>query len=796
MAIIPVNIENLKPDKEYIVTVRSKNGDVNVVSDYADSVRFSTPKDSTIPNAPTGLELAVSFFSVLFKFNVSIDEDADQYEYELYAESQVEIVEAVYQPKSGEIAHRTGFSASNVFLISVESNSSTTDSGSVTNPVKYYGRVRTIDTSGNYSDWSQIVQSGDTPLIDEEYIGSLTAAKITAGTIGAHTIQLNGSSSILQSSNYVPGTSGWSIFGDGSAEFLNVTIGGDSTIENLPSGGGDFETVATNFNNRNDRISTVPNDPTNVAFGTDVSNLDASIDLTITWDFTVDATPTDAQNIDGFAVYLRTSTATNSSSITESDLNTNIYEVYLTSEKRSHTFAGISSSYYYTAAIRAYRIVDDDIDSDGILYSSLVNTSERAATTPLIGGTGIKIGSGKIYIGAGNAGSTDTGFYVDSTGYLSLRDKFIWNNSTSTLSIVGNLELGTYNYWRTNGTFNVGSAGQYVNWNGSTLTIAGDISGSTGTFTGNINSGSVTATNMWAYNTASAKIVSTWDTTSGQYIQLVGGSQTASSGSVGAGGVIGVQSIPSVSGTVSSEPSIRFFTTAYGSSSQTGIGSIRAIQPNNTIYRKHVIRISASGINGNTQEVDISAYRTNITGELSVNGKIECTSGSAIWSTYGYYIGLSGGQLFDNAGMIFMRSNYSWSAIKILASTDGVQVRSGSDGAYYAIRASAFNVNSSIDVKTDLTEARSSLDTLLNTSIYEWKYLGEKEDRPDDERITHIFPLAEDIPNYMLSSTLDDEKIIDIRDITGFLWKSSQEVYHDLNNKIAALEQRLQALES
>ncbi len=30
MAIIPVNIENLKPNKEYIVTVRSKNNDVNV----------------------------------------------------------------------------------------------------------------------------------------------------------------------------------------------------------------------------------------------------------------------------------------------------------------------------------------------------------------------------------------------------------------------------------------------------------------------------------------------------------------------------------------------------------------------------------------------------------------------------------------------------------------------------------------------------------------------------------------------------------------------------------------------
>jgi len=243
MAIIPVNIENLKPNKEYIVTVRSKNNDVNVVSAYTDSVRFSTPTDSTIPNAPTNLVLAASFLNVLFSYTDSVDEDAAKYEYELYKQEQIESVGGGYQVISAATPltpHRTGFVQTNVFLVSVDDNSATTSTSSVTNPVKYYGRVRTIDSAGNISDWTSIVASGDTPLIDEEFIGSLTAAKITAGTIGAHEIILTqpgttysytppANMAVLRTSNYQSGSTGWLIRGDGLAEFNNITVRG--TVE-------------------------------------------------------------------------------------------------------------------------------------------------------------------------------------------------------------------------------------------------------------------------------------------------------------------------------------------------------------------------------------------------------------------------------------------------------------------------------------------------------------------------------------------------------------------------------------
>lgn len=232
MAIISKNIENLKPDQEYVVTVRSINSDVNVASGYSDAIRFKTPTDSTIPSSPTNLELSASFFNVLFKYTDALDNDIFKYEYELYQQDQVEIVGSIYRPISGQTPHRTGFVQTNIFVVSIGTNSSTTTPGMVTNPIKYYGRVRSIDTSDNVSEWTQLAQSGNTPLIDQQYIGSLTAAKITAGEIGAHTITLSGGTgpgtySIIKSSTYdfAAPNQGWFIRGDG-----HFSLGGPNGI--------------------------------------------------------------------------------------------------------------------------------------------------------------------------------------------------------------------------------------------------------------------------------------------------------------------------------------------------------------------------------------------------------------------------------------------------------------------------------------------------------------------------------------------------------------------------------------
>jgi hypothetical protein len=204
------------------------------VSDYVDTIQFRVPQDSTIPTAINNLELYASFQTVMFVFDNSEDLDIATYEYRLYTEDQVDPdpVNAGYFILNGNVSinsgtitpYRQGFNLANVFTVSVE-NSTTTSTTSTTSAVSYYGAIRAIDTSGNVGPWTLITETDtDTPLIDEEFIGSLTAAKITTGTIGAAEITLNGSNSIIKSSGYLQGQLGWKITGNGDAEFNELTV--------------------------------------------------------------------------------------------------------------------------------------------------------------------------------------------------------------------------------------------------------------------------------------------------------------------------------------------------------------------------------------------------------------------------------------------------------------------------------------------------------------------------------------------------------------------------------------------
>ena len=53
MANIKKKLENLKPGKEYLVSVKAKNVDLNIHSDFSETLRFEVPKDSTIPGQLT-----------------------------------------------------------------------------------------------------------------------------------------------------------------------------------------------------------------------------------------------------------------------------------------------------------------------------------------------------------------------------------------------------------------------------------------------------------------------------------------------------------------------------------------------------------------------------------------------------------------------------------------------------------------------------------------------------------------------------------------------------------------------
>lgn len=222
-----------------------------MLSAYSDVIRFTAPTDNTIPGTITQLELFASFQNVLFVFTNVTDTDINTYEYQLYADTAITNPNAgPYTLVSGATPVSSGTGTSSVFSVPLVSPiiSSYVDGAGVTQQKSFFGRVRAIDTSGNIGNWSSIVKtSTSTPLIDEQYIVSLTASRITAGKIGAHEIILTqpgaqtsytapSGVAVLRSSDYSQGSAGWLIRGDGLAEFNNLTVrtqldigGNDST---------------------------------------------------------------------------------------------------------------------------------------------------------------------------------------------------------------------------------------------------------------------------------------------------------------------------------------------------------------------------------------------------------------------------------------------------------------------------------------------------------------------------------------------------------------------------------------
>ena len=149
----------------------------------------------------------------MFYFKAVDDIDLDSYAYQLYD---------ISNPTSLTTPIASGRNKANVFTISVTNSTDST-------PKTYYGRVAVVNSAGTVGTYTSLVSSGATPLIGEQYISSLTAAKITTGTLGAHEITLGGATSIIKSSTYnfaAPSTTpGWFIKGDG-----HFSLGGANGI--------------------------------------------------------------------------------------------------------------------------------------------------------------------------------------------------------------------------------------------------------------------------------------------------------------------------------------------------------------------------------------------------------------------------------------------------------------------------------------------------------------------------------------------------------------------------------------
>jgi phage minor structural protein len=154
---------------------------------------------------------------------------------------------------------------------------------------------------------------------------------------------------------------------------------------NLPAGSvafgnglsaSDIEGVTVNFNGRNDRNSTTPKTPVVGATvgGTVVDSLDhtvntdGSVDISFEWDF--DTNGGFASDIDGFIVYVMQGASSGAYSFGTSPKTEQVY--YVTPEKRALILYGVPANKYYTFGVQSYRIVDADINADGVLKSPIV----------------------------------------------------------------------------------------------------------------------------------------------------------------------------------------------------------------------------------------------------------------------------------------------------------------------------------------------------------------------------------------------------------------------------------------
>jgi hypothetical protein len=182
-----------------------------------ETIRVKTPAVSSVPSTIEEFGISANFETVMFYFKAVDDIDLDSYAYQLYDNSA-----GTGTPVA------SGKNKANVFTISVTNSTDST-------PKKYYGRVAVVNSAGTVGTYTSLVSSGDTPLIGNQYISSLTAAKITSGTVSAAEITLSGTNSVIKSSTYdgswngsqwTTGDNGWLISGSGQAIFSATQIRG------------------------------------------------------------------------------------------------------------------------------------------------------------------------------------------------------------------------------------------------------------------------------------------------------------------------------------------------------------------------------------------------------------------------------------------------------------------------------------------------------------------------------------------------------------------------------------------
>lgn len=133
------------------------------------------------------------------------------------------------------------------------------------------------------------------------------------------------------------------------------------------------QAATVNFNARNDRKATTPAQATIPTDGSAIDhtlNKDGSANISFEWVFSGSG---DAYDIDGFIIYVRQQTASTAYTLGQMPNDEQIF--YITPEKRAFIMYGVPAEMYYTFYVQAYRIVDQDINTSGVLKSTAVKST-------------------------------------------------------------------------------------------------------------------------------------------------------------------------------------------------------------------------------------------------------------------------------------------------------------------------------------------------------------------------------------------------------------------------------------
>lgn len=242
-------------------------------------------------------------------------------------------------------------------------------------------------------------------------------------------------------------------------------------------------TAAGNFNSRNDRIATAVAAPTVPGDGSCVDhtiNTDGSADISFEWiwsGFEAD--------IDGFQIFVYS--ASSSSAYTFGTTPGAELVLTVAASKRAFILHGCPADRYYTIGVRAFRVVDQDIDSSGLKLSAIVkstvsgeNPYRPSASVAFAGNITGTISGINASVIAGWAHSADTS-KIDGGDIYAGSSIVIGTGAGGGLLRIGATAYGTGNgVWMGDdgGTykFRVGNpSGQRVAWNGSALEIRGSL---------------------------------------------------------------------------------------------------------------------------------------------------------------------------------------------------------------------------------------------------------------------------------------------------------------------------------